>query len=256
MDYAISALTSDGLKILWDYIDEYKRCKKDGLPLPIFPRNHLLQNLSRVIDASIQLSDGEKFADRYQFAVYVNRKIGSKWNDTFLNDVGLWSWLAVLYWDQFTAKGVSRQEHYIPMIGNYHGRLARERIDYRQCTRTPLMLVRRFGKKAEFFMGGKSMAVMGDIIEQTLSRQDIFGNSRFIETIISHFSDSNGHPVAGATSIPAKKKLKTGKWSQAGRGGIRRLVHAYLPRMKLTYNVYALDPNEIIKLAGSEFKRK
>jgi hypothetical protein len=255
MNLPLSTLSPEGIEILWKHIDECRLAKREDRPQPPIPRNALLNDHSHVLLQEVLISDTEVFAGRYEFGVYINTVIGNYWADPLLENPGLWTWLAVVYWDQFTKGGVNRQEHYIPMIPPYHGRLGHDRIDYRQCARTPVQLVRRFGEDARFFLSGRPINEMGDIVEQTISRQDIFGNERFIRTIISHFRTQEGLPKKGAASEPKRKKLKNGKWSTAGRGGIRRLVTAFLPRIKLTYNVYELTSDEIIDLAGNEFSQ-
>jgi hypothetical protein len=173
-------------------------------------------------------------------------------------DVGLWAWLAVAYWDQFTADGVSRQEHYIPALGVLAERFGYQRVDYRHCARTPVLLFRQLGEGAKLFLSGpakkpRAMSEMGDFVEQTLSRQDVYGNPRFLEVLRKLYADENGFERVGTTAAPKWKKLRNGQWSKSGRGGVRRLVTGVLPRLKLTYNVYGMNADGIIEVAGSEF---
>jgi hypothetical protein len=206
----------------------------------------------RISDAQIDLD--RSFADRFEFAQYLLSVVDASELEGLLDDVGTLSWLTVAYWGQFTSRGVSRHEHYIPMLGEWSNKLGHQRIDYRHCVRTPLLLVRKLGDDAKFFLQPRSMGEMGDIIEQVVSRQDVFGNEKFLRMIIEHYRDEHGRPRVGATGIPKRKKLRNGKWSPSGRGGIRRLIEGVLPRLKLTYNVYDLSTSSLIELAGPEFK--
>lgn len=97
------------------------------------------------------------------------------------------------------------------------------------------------------------MADMGDFIEQILSRQDIYGNEKFLEVLRTLYADEEGYEIPGSTTPPKKKKLRNGKWSTSGRGGARRLVTGILPRLKLTYQVYDLTADQLVKLVGPEF---
>jgi len=255
----ISRLTPEGIEKLWEHVSgcrEDKVAKNPARPLPV----DLLSDarFAERLAGTAEIDLERTFDSRFEFGKYICDQFGSSWNNEFLDDPGLWAWLAVAYWDQFTAGGVSRHEHYVPLIGPYSRRLGHERLDYRSCARTPVMLFKRLGEESKFFLTGStrepsSMATMGDLIEQVLSRQDVYGNDRTLKMIMTHFSDAEGRVKAGTTAIPKKKKLRNGKWSKSGYGKLRRLVEGVLPRLKLTYNVNQLNTGQIIALTGPEF---
>ena len=255
----ISRLTPAGIEMLWDHVSgcrEDKAAKNPVRPLPVELRSD--PKLREQVGGAVEIDLERKFSSRFEFGKYICDQFGASWKGEFLDDPGIWAWLAVAYWDQFTAAGVSRHEHYVPLIGPYARRLGHERLDYRSCARTPVMLFKRLGERSKFFLMGSarepsSMATMGDLIEQVLSRQDVYGNDRTLEMIITHFSDAEGRVKAGTTGIPKKKKLKNGKWSKTGYGKLRRLVEGVLPRLKLTYNVNQLTTEQVIALTGPEF---
>jgi len=255
----LQRLNPAGIETLWDHITgrrEDKAAKKPIRPLP----DELSTNPQFVdpMGIGVEIDVEMKFDSRLDFAKYICGQFGSRWNTDFLDDPGLWAWLSVVYWDQFTAAGVSRHEHYVPLVGPYAHRLGHERLDYRSCTRTPVLLFKRFGDDARFFLSGSArepstMATMGDLIEQLLSRQDVYGNDHILKTIITHYSDADGRVKSGTTGIPSRKRLKSGKRSRTGYGKLRRLIEGVLPRLKLTYNVEELSPAQIMALAGPEF---
>ena len=257
----IHRLKPAGIEVLWAHINGCKQDKKAGKPIRPLPAVLLSgTDFAEPMGLNVEIDLEEKFPSRFEFAEYICGRFGTAWKEELLGDPGLWAWLAVAYWDQFTAAGVNRQDHYIPMMGHYAGRLGHQRIDYRSCTRSPVLLYHRFGDQAKFFLKGSakvpsSMATMGDLIEQLLGKQDVFGNDRIMETIMSHYSDADGRMQTGATGYTKKKgkKLKSGKWSKTGYGKVRRLVEGVLPRLKLTYNVNELLAAEVITLAGPEF---
>ena len=260
-DQPICRLTRQGLEEFWKYIDQSLVDRKAGQPIQSLPPGLVLSGspFTEELQLNVTLDLAKVFNNRFELGEYLCKRFGSALNEELLNDdVGLWAWIAAAYFDQFTAKGVNRQEHYIPLIGAYAKRLGHQRLDYRHCARTPVMLVRLLGQSAKFFLCGtarrpRGMSEMGDLIEQVLSRQDVFGNERIRSVILELYQDENGLERVGSTGIPKKKKLKNGKWSQSGKGGIRRLIEGVLPRLKITYDVYDLPPQEIIALAGPEF---
>lgn len=253
--FSLGRLTDQGIDEFWKIIDD---CREDE-------RNHrfkrynpskLLQNSAyvQVVDERVQIDSSLQFSDRYEFGKYLLEKLALLPPDVDIDyDVGLWSWLCVIYWDRLTAKRVNRQEHYIPAIGRFHGKFGHERIDYRHNARTPVHLVKKLGEKAKFFLSGRSFAEMGDPIEQILSRPNVYGNESLLETIFFKYADSDGTPTKGAFSEPKRKKNRNGKWSRAGYGGARRLVKDVVPRIKVTYNVDDMKPVEILSVAGAEF---
>jgi hypothetical protein len=258
-ELSLRRLTPKGIEQFWAHIDGCKDDKKNGIPLrqlPIALVSGPEQTEDIGIGVTIDLT--ATFPTRFDFAKYLVSQFGSAWKDEFADDAGLWAWLAAAYWSQFTAKGVNRQEHYIPSIGSLVGRLGQQRIDYRHCARTPVLLFRKLGDDAKLFLSGtakkqRPMAVMGDFIEQILSRQDVYGNERFLEVLRILYADANGFEVVGSMNPPKKKKLKNGKWSNVGRGGARRLVTGVMPRLKLTFQIDALTAKEVVELAGVEF---
>ena len=259
MKQPLRRLTSKGLDQFWAHIEGCKEDKNNGVPLRQLPSvlvDGVEQTKEVGIEATIDLS--LSFATRFDFAKYIVGQIGAEWKDELAEDAGFWAWLAAAYWAQFTAKGVRRQEHYIPLIGDLAGKLGFQRIDYRHCARTPVLLFRKLGDEAKLFLAGaakkhRPMGEMGDFVEQILSRQDVYGNARFLEVLRKLYADVDGYEKVGSTAAPKKKKLKNGKWSKSGRGGARRLVMGVLPRLKLTYSVNDLTADQIVVLAGDEF---
>jgi hypothetical protein len=127
-------------------------------------------------------------------------------------------------------------------------------LAYRHSVRTPVTLVESFGDDAKFFLTGRPISAMGDIVEQTCSRQDLIKSAATMKVIFHLYRDqSKGSGKSGCTTFPRKKKLKNGKWSTSGKGSIRRLAVGVLPRLRLTYNTDRMDVAGFLKVAGPEF---
>ena len=96
---------------------------------------------------------------------------------------------------------------------------------------------------------------MGDVTEQICARQDVMRSRRTLDALLHLYQDSaTGAPKSGCTSYAQKgQKLANGKWSERGKGGIRRLIVGVLPRLKLTYNTELMDVPSLVNAAGPEF---
>src|SRR5262245_9828612 len=127
-------LTSKGVDQFWEHIEGCRTNKKNGVPIRQLP-TALLDGVDQTEETAwgVTVDMSVSFATRFDFAKYVVGQFGNAWKDEYAQDIGIWAWLAVAYWSQFTAKGVNRQEHYIPILGSLIGRLGQQRIDYRHC---------------------------------------------------------------------------------------------------------------------------
>jgi len=121
-------------------------------------------------------------------------------------------------------------------------------------------IIKDFNDHAEFFLSGTvdrpftDMTEMGDAIEQVFSNQCVMRNKNLLDTVLSLYQDNLTKRVKkGSMSDPKIKLLKSGKWSQVGKGGARRLITRMIPRLQLTYNVSKILPNGLLKITGKEF---
>ena len=96
---------------------------------------------------------------------------------------------------------------------------------------------------------------MGDVVEQFCSRRDLMRSKGTLDVILHLYCDqATGSAKSGCTRNSAKpKKLANGKWSESGKGGMRRLVEGVLPRLQLTCNTELMDVASLVDAAGPEF---
>ena len=258
----IGSLNYAGLEKFSTFVHE-TRANEDAtgqiLPSPSYILTDLKYLTSAAIDAEIDLE--KQFKDRMEFAKYLDNQMGSKFVDSLFEDHGLWAWLALAYFDQLRntklarrgalTTATQREEHFIP--DEWRSRSMRN-LGYRHSVRTPFRLVKRFGNDARFFISSSGMSVMGEAIEQLLSDPRIFSSSKLLEVIFHLYRDRSGTPRKGAFTYPPKK-LKAGKKTRPGFGGLRRLTDTYLPRIKLTCDVDEMTVEQIQVVCGPEFLR-
>jgi hypothetical protein len=225
-----------------------------GIPLLTSPETVI------ELDPEIKIDYSHDFEDRLDCAEYIWPLLKGKWQDEWEHDVGLWSWFAALYFEQFCesiGKKTRKQEHYILSIGAWEVG-SRNSLIYRHCVWGPVFVLRnpKLRHVTEFIVLGtagrrRGMHQMGDAIEQTISTPKIIRSKTAMQTIEELYVDKKTRlGKKGFASAPPKKGTK--KKSIAGSGGIRRL-HLSLPRLKLTYNTEQLTSDEVIDLCGPEF---
>lgn len=250
-------LTHAGITEFIDYVD---RCHNEGIHHP-FPDKILTDpDFSEYIPGNWEIDPQKIFQNRYEMADYIFQQLGKEFVLKYYDDVGIWSWFAAVYFDQFCPpdQKVKRREHYILSLGDYMVRESVMPVDYRHCVRTPVYVVCEIPEIAKaIILGSKnkdSLYEMGDSLEQFMSRKFLYKCIPYQDLIKHLYVTPDGLAKPGYTSKPAKQKNKKGKWSKAGYGGIRRLV-TVLPRLKIAYNLRDMLPSDIVEKAGREFQK-
>ncbi len=251
----IRKLTDEGISDFQDYINRARNGES------IEPPFYLLTDSPKSYDSGLGVSIEKKsFAHRHEFGVYLWDKLKDVWKDEMRNDCGLWTWLSLFYFKQLRPpkKPPNRQEHYILSVGKWKiGKI--HDLSYRHSVLTPVRLVKDFNEVAPFFLCGtekkpNGMDSMGDPVEQLFSRQYVMRNPKYLKLVLKLYQDPKTKRVkTGAMSSPIKRKLNSGKWSDVGKGGARRLITGVMPRLSLTFNIGELNPDDFLQLAGDEF---
>jgi hypothetical protein len=207
---------------------------------------YLLDDDSFTNELKIQLDESRRFESRLEFGKYLNEIfVNIKFNQLMSKEYdGLWAWISLLYFNQLTAKGIRRKEHYIVIRKGSAGSLA-----YRNAARTSFELFYIHGENARICLSAQ-MATFGDLTEQLASRQSISHNVGFFKTATELYI-KNGKLVAGASSKPKPIKLRAPN-DKSGLGSVRRLALA-LQRLDLTYDTEEMTPEDMKKVLPKEF---
>jgi hypothetical protein len=253
---SLRRLKDTGIEEFFEFINRKRAGESVQTP------SHLVSNPEKSEDTylDVKVDPEKRFSNRFEFGTYLWDKIRSDWKETLRADAGLWTWLALVYFDQLCPKKKpSNPEHYILTVGKWRIGCARD-YSYRHSVLAPVRIIKDFKDYAEFFLCGTvdkpaDMTSMGDAIEQVFSNQCVMRNKNLLDTVLSLYQDNLTKRVKkGAMSNPKIKRLKSGQWSQVGKGGVRRLIISVLPRLQLTYNVAEIEPDGLLKIAGEEFK--
>lgn len=235
----VRRLNSDGLVAFKDWLQE-------GAPGQR-PEEWLTgEKFTESLPFAVTVDPQKTFMDRYELAQYLWGRIGSVWSASLENDVGFWSWTALCYFSQLRPQELSREENYIYDPHRY--------LFYRHAVAMPVKLVRDFSDDARVFISS-DMTVMGDMLEQSMSRQYLMRSKTFRAVVRRlYFNEADNQLKSGASSKAVRKKLAKGGWSRSGAGSVRRLALEVL-RLNLAFNLEAMTPDEMLCLLGQEYSK-
>lgn len=194
---------------------------------------------SEPLACNLEISS-ESFPTRYALIVHlVERLEASQCRESLESDPGFWAWLTVFYFDLLTVnskgkRSVGDAANYI--LSDLWGRRRRHAL------RWPYVLVKDLGSTVDFMLSGDP-ATRGEIMEQILSRQQLFSTGNVFEAAARLYRDpETGRPKRGASSKGDKP------------GTVRRFGE-FLGQIALTYDIPAMGPEELLKLLPPEFER-
>jgi hypothetical protein len=151
---------------------------------------------------------------------------------------GLWSWLALFYFDQLcpadaSGKREAREDaRYIPGTG--------WRKYYRHLLAAPFRVYRNQGDDARLLLLDP-VDKLGDIWEQLASRQEIITNLGILGSATLLYLDTK------------KDRLKRGVASTKRKPGTLRRFVDLIQQLDLTYDLYSMEPSDIMGLLPAEF---
>lgn len=205
------------------------------------PRGALFDSCFSTEIGAIEIDPNLQFRDRFASAKYLNRLLGGL-EAGVERDVGLWAWLSLLYFDQLCPKDragkrkVGEQARYIPVPNAFQK-------FYRHLLLGPFLIYRAHANDPSCarVMLANPVSAPGDIVEQLASRQELVTNRAVVAVATALYVDS------------ASGQLKRGSGGK-GSGSPRRLAD-FVNQVDLTYDLYAMTPNELLGLLPKEFDR-
>lgn len=184
----------------------------------------------------------QSFANRYEAARYLAQKLAVPGVLNPESDVGLWTWLTLLYFDQLCPKRADGTRkpgelaRYVVAAGSF------QRI-YRHLLLGPFLIYRAHESDplAAMAVLQSPLHQPGEIVEQLASRQEFIANSDIMRCATLLYFDA----VRGA--------LRRGSGGK-GPGSPRRFAST-LNQYDLTYDLAALDQQALMDMLPSEFDR-
>ena len=255
----IHKLTTEGLKLFYDFIIETRREEALGLKPLDLPINLLTDPLLSESFSRDIIDTKKIFSTRYEMSEYLFTTWKTFHPDHYA-EIGVWAWFSVIYFDQLrrTKKTVikgqaspstQRTEHFIP---DEYNRVAGMGLSYRNAVRYPFQL-RELGYPDDFLkfcLVRETVSDMGDPLESIGSNKKILQNPALMNLVLNLYYD----PKAGKAKPGVFAKPTISKKGQIGKAGSRRLLPIIIPRVKKSYDIHDMSPSELVDACGKEVK--
>ncbi len=229
-------LNNKGIEEFCSYLDA---CDSDD-PQP-YPEYLLVsEEFSENVTPDIKM-DRKYFGTRYEAAKYLLSKINGKGIPNIEYDKGLWTWLALYYFEHICEKDKSGSFH--PGNINRWVLCSDYKTYYRHLLAGPFRIYRAYQADPDiaYVLLATPVGKPGEVVEQLASRQLIVSNRRIIEA---------------ATEIYVDKKDMTIKTGAAGKGkGSARRYADLMMQLDVTWDLFSMFPEEILALLPAEFDR-
>ena len=254
----IKKLNLEGLKILQDIYEENfilrKEIKVSDISMPEILED---SNFTESISSKVVIEKDKDFANRFEVAKYLHKKLNNVLNDDEFNDQGLWAWLALLYFEKLARQdaGFRRIEHYIPISSGSsgHNKIIPNGFDptisleYRHCIKGPYNMYDLLGEKSKF-LTSKRLDSMGDPTENFASKKWLTTHKIIFEAFHDIFADENGF-------------FKPGKFGKhCPKTNPKSLGNAFrsflvTDGLLFTHNFHKMKKSsELIEIMGKEFE--
>jgi len=242
MTDAVRRLKPAGIDVFRQFVQ--RAAAGESAPSPALLLTDPAYSEAAPFDATV---DQQAFATRYDLGVYLVGALGSAGVNTLSRDHGLWTWLALYWFDQLAPlRADGTRKLYRPETI-----ILPEKPDYtryyRHFIRTPWLAVQMHGDAARVLLmppgQGKEppLARRGELVEQLSSRQWIFGNRKIIRAAFDMYFDTGTNRVRRGAG-------------GSGGGSPRRLA-TIVDQLELTWDLQDCSPAQVIALLPKEFDR-
>jgi hypothetical protein len=227
-------LNKEGLRRFENHIESLRMGEIIATPQDLLTDNET----SEPIDPHIELKN-QVFNSRYELGDALVQAIGQQNIQPLVGDSGFWSWLALYWFDQLCpakADGARRPS----MVYNY---ILSEGYNHRprHAIFTTWQLVDAYGEISKFLLC-KGLSVRGELIEQMMGRQYYMSCAGVIGAAAKLYWD------------PTEKSFKVGSATRKTAGCVARFI-TWLQQIELTYDLFSVDADELLKLMPAEFDR-
>jgi len=222
-------LTQEGIHRFAEYIDARRGGEQLAAP------EGLLQDDSRTSPLPFDMEvPEERFETRLQMAQVLLGAIGDHFSEVE-HCAEFWSWLGLHYFDQLCPpRSRPRQPYSYVLRGsetNWHY--------FRHLVAGPVTIYALHGESGRVMLSGP-VPKHPDMAEQLASRPEIITNPALIEVAHRLYYD------------PQREAPKRGSGTRGRAGTVRRLVDV-CQQLELTYDLYAMDAADILRLLPPEF---
>lgn len=230
----LKVFTDKGINEFRNFLVELKN--NPELNKPDLSNNKYSENLQ----PEIIIDENKIFSSRMELAEYLTQVFqdaGVKSKDVIPNDK-LWTWLTYLWFEQICPRESTGRK--VKEIVKYICSTDYQKY-YRHFIASTFRIYATLGKENSLLFLNRPINDHGDFIEQLASRQEIISNPNLIRVAHELYWDKN------------EKKTKRGASDRKKPGNLRRLIKLF-GQIELTYDIFSMNPNEIVKTLPKEFE--
>ncbi len=230
----LKVFTEEGVNEFRNFLIELKN--NPELNKPDLSDNKYSENFQ----PEITVDENKIFSSRMELAEYLTKifqDAGVKSQAVIKNDK-LWTWLTYLWFEQICPKeGLGRK---VREIVKYICSTDYKKY-YRHFIASTFRIYSTLGKENSLLFLNRPVNDHGDFIEQLASRQEIISNPSLIKVAHELYWDKN------------ESKPKRGGSDRKKPGNLRRLIKLF-GQIELTYDIFSMKPDEIVKTLPKEFE--
>jgi hypothetical protein len=234
MPEPLRRLNEEGINQFRRYLTDLRNDGTLGIP------DHLLRgNETSESVAGSRSVERVGFVTKKQAAEYLLELLASLNLPDIENDVGLWSWLSLFFFDAVCPVVNGKRKavadpHYILDAANHNRR-------YRHLLATPFVIIRALPDHNRIFLNAP-LPVHGDLIEQTMSRLFLIRIPSVREAIDLLYFD------------PQTDRAKKGTLNKTPkRGDLRTRFPIRIRQLSMTHDIMAMTGEQLIDALGNEF---
>lgn len=195
-------------------------------------------NTSDALEFDLELEES-MFSTRYELGVYLRKKLENANMHIIIGDVGLWSALALFWFDQLCpvkANGSRKPS----MVYNY---ILSENYKHRprHAIFTTWQLVERHAESSRFMLS-RELPVRGELIEQLMARQYLLSCAGVMKAASALYYDRE------------RKTFKKGSTARTSAGCIKRYVD-WLQQIEINYDLFSISKDDLLNIMPKEFER-
>ena len=202
------------------------------------PQEILYGDCSRRFATPNVLVEPRTFSTRREAGEYLSSVLAPVRNHV-MNDAGVWSWLGMYFLTGTAPKALSPNNMTLIFeSGENTSNAGRsEQQKYRHYLWGSWRLYEQHGEKAAFLLD-QAISSMDDLSQRTFGSRRVFTSVSIVEVILRLYT--NG------------RRKKRGYVHSAG--GLRHLLHV-LPQLELTYDVYGMEADAVLRILPAPFRR-
>lgn len=188
------------------------------------------------------------FGTRREAGAYLSERLRDV-QHLITNDVGVWSWLGMFYFPEIVrTKDGHVQLHADETSLFLSGRAAQRRYrHYLWAAWRAWWLYEQHGEDMRFFLD-QPVTDSGDIAKAVLDYPRVFTSAGVVQLILQLYTD--GERTKRGFSV----RPRQGGTSKPRPGNVWHLIERALPQLELTYDVYGMEPEALLRVLPDDFR--